>query len=406
MTKGRSACVSALLIFSVFCSLVTLSELPLISQEKVVTFAILKFGIVSTAPVYAFLIWKNVYTRQAVIMVGITMLAYTIVGQLYRPLYYLAYFQCAFLYAVVFPVSRLTFRFIMGTGAVLFLWILHSHWDQYVEQSQHPVFSDMSFAVASVALIAMIANTFFSSERTFHEDAVARFSQIGMHSARVIHDLKGLIGTPRLHIQFLQSLTASSPLDLEIQKILEYISDDLDKLKQILVDLNTLSTQQASETDWITLDSIVKSVENLLSKQLLGVELRVLGSVTLYTDRLIVTSILVNLILNSVQTFNDRKIGAPKIEIIAAKTGILVCDNAGGFDPKIIHSVQQKSFFSTREEGSGLGLMLTALSMKDLKGKMLLSNTFEGAQVELQFPVKALRDHGELECTTFNNFSS
>lgn len=385
MDKAKKASVVTLVIFFFFCSLVTLTELPMIPTEKRLVFAMGKFLIITSMLLYALLIWQDRWVSTVLKLVGITTISYAVFSQWYRPLYYMAFFQALFINAVIFPVSKSVFRVTASIGAAAFILIFYTRWDQFVEQSKHQVFSDLIFAVLAVTFIAIITNTFFSSERSFHEDALNRFSQIGGHSGRILHDLKGLIAAPKLHVQFLQSRLDHLPVDSELREVLGLIEKDLEGMRQTLIELNMLSIQAPILLEEVAISDCYHIVQKLLSKQLNGIDFQLVGSGSVRANRQSISSLLFNLVLNSAQTLNDRKVLNPKINLLIEPHSISIQDNGGGFVPQVLDSLLQNKFYSTRVEGSGHGLLLAAHTMRTLGGKFMASNLPGGACVELRF---------------------
>jgi hypothetical protein len=233
MDRYRKAAVFSLLIFSFFTSVVLLSELPLIPESQRPLYAFVKLIFVLGCLPLAYFINKNPTSQPLNALVAINWLAYSIHGQFYRPLYIFSFCQVAVMLSFIFPLSKTVFRWIIGTGLVLFTAVLFYRWQQFVEESQHPAKSDILLVILAFTVIAWVSNTFFTSERLFREEAVLKFAKIGTQTSRIVHDLKGLTSSPLLYLQIIESKLPPS-LGKEIGEAMAYLSRDLEGFRRTL----------------------------------------------------------------------------------------------------------------------------------------------------------------------------
>ncbi len=89
-------------------------------------------------------------------------------------------------------------------------------------------------------------------------------------------------------------------------------------------------------------------------------------------DLEMVEQVLINLIRNAIEALKDTS--GPKIELTAEKetksrTIIKVCDNGAGIDKENLDQIFIP-FFSTKKDGSGIGLSLSRQIMKLHKGRI------------------------------------
>jgi C4-dicarboxylate-specific signal transduction histidine kinase len=101
--------------------------------------------------------------------------------------------------------------------------------------------------------------------------------------------------------------------------------------------------------------------------------------------------ILENMVFNACQ--GDGKQGATQIDIkahpgVSGETAILtIRDNGPGFPSSMLEKQHVDAFFTTKDEGTGLGLFTTERWVMASGGKLKLSNREEGgAQVEIILP--------------------
>lgn len=101
---------------------------------------------------------------------------------------------------------------------------------------------------------------------------------------------------------------------------------------------------------------------------------------------------ILNIINNARDVLVERQVEAPLIRISSRMEGgyvrITIADNAGGVAPEIIDKIFDP-YFTTRHksQGTGLGLYMTRMILESkLKGRVVVSNTAEGAQFQIVIP--------------------
>ncbi|MFL5812491.1 MAG: ATP-binding protein [Bdellovibrionia bacterium] len=387
MERYRKAAVWCMIGYFVNSSLIMLSEIPMVPESQRTLFIVTKFLLIVWTIPMAFWLYRDVFSQTANTIVGVLFMIYVIHGQYFRPLYYFAFAQLLMLYSFLFPISKTRFRIIAGFGGLGYLAVFFYRWDAYVEALRHPSASDMVFCVTAMWIIGYIANTFFASERSFREEAMKRFGHIGIQTARVVHDLKGLVAAPKLYVQMLQS-KFNSVEDAEAVEVLNALSRDLEGFSRVLFELNQLSGFKSQEVAQVSVSEVVDSLRVLLKNQLSGVQLDSSVQMTIEADKTLFSSMLMNLILNSIDAFRASKVSEPKISIIEEDHRIRVIDNGGGFDQQVLKSISQGQFLSTRPKGSALGLFFVFDGMKKMGGSVKTYNIADGACVELIFPKK------------------
>lgn len=389
MERYRKAAVRVLIGFFVFCVLLMISELPLIPENQRVLYACTKSLLVVWALPMAYWLNRDISNQTANSLVGIFLMAYTIHGQYFRPLYYFSFAQLTMMYSFLFPISKKRFRIIVGVGGLAYLGVFFYRWDAYVAASRQPSASDVVFLVLAVWIITYMANTFFTSERSFREEAMRRFGHIGIQTARIVHDLKGLVAAPKLYVQMLQAKFGMAE-DAEAMEALNSLSRDLEGFSRVLFELNQLSGFKAQDVANVAVCDVVESLKVLLKNQLAGVQFESSVHMTIETDKTLLSSMLMNLILNSIDAFKASKVSHPKIVIKGEQNRIFIMDNGGGFQKDVLDSLEQGKFKSTRQNGSALGLFFVFDGIKKMGGKVRAYNSGDGACVELIFPKKAL----------------
>lgn len=357
MERYTKAAIIALSFFFLFASAVLVSEIPLIPHDQLALYFTLKILCILAVVPLVFWFKHNVRSQTANVLLGCILFLYIYVGTWFRGgIYYLAYFQLIVGYSFLLPVGKRQFRWVVGIGTALYLALMVYRWPQISESLQHPVFSDYAFGIVAIFFIAVLSNFYFSSDRTFREEALRVYGALGIQAHRIIHDVKGLLSGPKLYVESLRNRMETQG-DKDAAEMLQFLSNDLDGLKNILVELNRLSIPNHAEVEKFSLEEAISSLNRLLKKHLHGIQVGEIPRVYLETEKAPVITMLMNIFMNSVQAF-DGKQTEPKIWIEVSKEGtILFRDNAGGFPDQVLESLAKNNYISTRKGGTGLGLL-------------------------------------------------
>jgi signal transduction histidine kinase len=110
-------------------------------------------------------------------------------------------------------------------------------------------------------------------------------------------------------------------------------------------------------------------------------------------DRIYFTRVLENLLRNAVQSM-EGVVGRAKQVHISAKTEnerayISIRDTGIGMPPEIISRIFDP-YFTTRSQGTGLGLHICRQFVQDMKGEISLESTVnQGTTFTISFPIVA-----------------
>jgi len=110
---------------------------------------------------------------------------------------------------------------------------------------------------------------------------------------------------------------------------------------------------------------------------------------TAHADKYMIEQVLVNLIKNAIQAFDEDQVGK-KIELTGSisdkgRSIITVADNGPGIDPDALEKIFIP-FFSTKKTGSGIGLSLSRQIMRVHEGRINVKSTVgEGTEFQLKF---------------------
>ncbi len=220
------------------------------------------------------------------------------------------------------------------------------------------------------------------------------FEQMLIHQSKIVaigeslsslaHQWRQPLNSIGLMVQYLEQLTEQGvyfnhPEEKKIiSEITNEVMDQLNFLSQTIDDFRGFFRQETEEVSFSILEEI-KKVVNLLKVQLesYGIQIQleekdfyISGYPNLFKHAIL------NLINNSkdailvLKSKNQNFKGKIFIKIIPEKKEIHVCDNGGGIPDEFLNFIFQPYFSTKKLEGSGLGLYITGLILKKMKGNI------------------------------------
>jgi two-component system, NtrC family, nitrogen regulation sensor histidine kinase NtrY len=150
----------------------------------------------------------------------------------------------------------------------------------------------------------------------------------------------------------------------DIRFALQTIQKRSDGLLTFIDNYRKLTRVPQPKPQKIIVSQLLASVKNLMNAELeqKGISLAVTGmqNLTVVADPVLLEQVLINLITNSIHALQDRRNGKITIESVRQNHHIVisVADNGRGISQKEISEIFTP-FFSTRKEGSGIGLSLS-----------------------------------------------
>ena len=142
------------------------------------------------------------------------------------------------------------------------------------------------------------------------------------------------------------------------------------KAEEMLKEINTLLASEITENN-ITYKSSVEP-----------------GSITIMADKELVEQVLINLIKNAIQSFDEQTNRIVEVSSTLSEKSrpiITVKDNGSGIDEEAMEKIFIP-FFTTKKSGSGIGLSLSRQIMRKHQGTLSVkSKVDEGTEFQLKF---------------------
>lgn len=303
-------------------------------------------------------------------------------GSWFHANYELGYVQCALGAAFVMTKRKWIYPVVFGFGALLM--VAGAYLRPYYGVEVTPMNpSDWIHVLVVFFAIGTVVNLFFFRERIFREEALFRFSTLGRQAIRIAHDLKGLMASPILHLEYLrENVGASSREDLV--RSLESLIQDLDRMRTLVLQLNRMVLKEEN-LESVDLAALLHRVETFFGKRISGVRVHVPATLPLRVYEGRMQSVLFNLMLNSLEAFDAVPHPAPAIWLEKTASGFRYRDNAGGAPASVLSGLRKGAVISTKGCDRGLGLSFVQQDLQSMGGHAMFRNDPQGFVVEVEF---------------------
>jgi signal transduction histidine kinase len=311
---------------------------------------------------------------------------YSIFGQLFLPSYYLVYMETLLPLALFFPMREKSFYIVTALSFAGMVYAINHSGTSY---STDLIFSqrfhfDATIAIAITTLLSVLGYHFITRVRREKDILSAKFIDIGKNTSSLIHDFKGLLGTPMMYSQMLEKDKES--YDERTQTIITNLNEDFAFLKKFVDETNHLNNLKEHK-DTFELDSIITSLKVILRSSLRGIEVENKDNPTLNFSQNLLLKVLYNVFINCIESQNENHKLKIMVVYCKEKSSILIKDNGVGFSPEALNQLNANGLVdSTKANGSAIGTLIIKDLISSVGGKVSFYNTESGACVQLKFP--------------------
>lgn len=207
--------------------------------------------------------------------------------------------------------------------------------------------------------------------------------------SKLTHELKNPITVCKGYLEIINNKSYSST-----SKYLPIISSEIDRSLSVINDFSTLgklTTLNKEELDMeILLTEVIGTLKPLFKKEKAKIALNMSDEIYIYADYNRLKQVLINVLKNSLEA---RKKSIPLEVLINVKKyktmiKLTITDNGIGMTKEIMENMD-KIFYTTKENGTGLGVVLSSEIIKLHKGKIKYSSTENvGTTVTISLPLK------------------
>ena len=224
-------------------------------------------------------------------------------------------------------------------------------------------------------------------------------------AANVAHEIKNPLGAISIHIQLIQKAVRKRregdgllPEPKFLEDYLDVVNSEIDRLNKTVVDFLMAVRPISVNMELSRVDSILREFVDFFTPEFvdkkIGVESKISeGIPKILVDPKLFREVIVNLAQNSLSAIEGRFSGRAggRIKIAAfAKDGVFVLkfsDNGTGMDDETCARVFEP-YFTTKANGTGLGLSMSYKIIKEFSGDITVSSALgRGTEFTVSIPV-------------------
>ncbi|KGX93071.1 sporulation kinase [Pontibacillus halophilus JSM 076056 = DSM 19796] len=215
-----------------------------------------------------------------------------------------------------------------------------------------------------------------------------KMSIAGQLAAGIAHEIRNPLTSLKGFMQLMKS-TAS-----EDTHYYEIMQEELEKIENITSELLFISKPMTNDLREENLISLIQDVMTLLSSQAslykVDIELEYDDSLSynVHCDKSQIKQVFINLLKNAIEVMENGGEVVVHVKRAHNEYVIDVVDNGPGIPPNLIQKIKEP-FFTTKKNGTGLGLMITGELLEKHNGELtILSSEHEGSTFRVSLPLE------------------
>lgn len=221
-----------------------------------------------------------------------------------------------------------------------------------------------------------------------------KINELNFYIYRITHDLRGPISSALGLVHIAKRIVKEEPLITYINKI-EESNKQLDSILLSLIEVIRTLKGTSINKELINFKSIINKIligfEHSPKRIGIEIDVKINFEIEYLSDKILITSILTNLIHNSIN-YHDKSSNATiliDINSLNNNVNIIVKDNGAGISEEIKSKVFDMFYRGNEDsKGSGLGLYIVKSAVEKLGGKIELKSNFgQGTTFSIVLPI-------------------
>ncbi|MGG3890632.1 ATP-binding protein [Metabacillus fastidiosus] len=240
--------------------------------------------------------------------------------------------------------------------------------------------------IVLMILIEKIGINIKKSERFLHSERLNVVSEL---AASVSHEIRNPLTVTS---GFLQMLNKSTTVNPEEKRYIEIALQELKRAEQIVSDYLSLAKPQSENMVYSNFETEMEYTKNLIipyaTMHQVDVQYHFNNSLNTKYDKNQIQQCLINLYKNAIEAMKARG-GTLSIDVSEKKKAVVIKikDTGVGMTKEEISRLG-KPYYSTKEEGTGLGMLVVYSAIDKIKGKIeVKSEKGEGTTFVINIPV-------------------
>lgn len=233
------------------------------------------------------------------------------------------------------------------------------------------------------------------TERALMEQQVQRmerFSGLGSLAAGLHHEIKNPLSALSLHVQLFEEQFEREPLPAETRETLDVLRTEVNRIIQVLESFRSYASLDRLNVGQVDLVSLVEHQLKLIQPQATAAGIEIINQVPtklppLTADCSRLEQVILNLLINAIEAMP----GGGRITIAAKHSDeriiISVADTGSGIPDDLRERIFDP-YFTTKGNGTGMGLALCEKVIGQHGGELKLVEWEQGAKFEITLPAE------------------
>ncbi|OEH92095.1 ATP-binding protein [Bacillus solimangrovi] len=231
-----------------------------------------------------------------------------------------------------------------------------------------------------------------TERRKLEDEIIAseKFSAIGKLSAGLAHEIRNPL-TPIMG--FVKLVMEKHKEDIKTEQYLTLVLNELRRVKKLVDDFVIVSKPETPSKELINIKTLIDETTNLMQSQFLlhnaSIEInnQLEEEIFLKMDGSQIKQVLINLIQNALDAIEEKGKITISLMKVNLEVVIVVEDNGAGIEDTLLAKLFNP-FFSTKEEGIGLGLSICYRIIQNHQGDITVHSTLgEGTTFKIYLPL-------------------
>ncbi|WP_040955575.1 ATP-binding protein [Virgibacillus sp. SK37] len=213
-----------------------------------------------------------------------------------------------------------------------------------------------------------------------------KMSVAGQLAAGIAHEIRNPLTSLKGFLQLLQAGLTSK------EEYYQIMLEEIEKMEAITTELLFISKPLTDNKRTEAINEMIEDVVMLMNPQakLKGIQLEFESEETafVYCDRSQIKQVILNLVKNGIEAMDQPGKITIRLEVNNESIIIRVIDEGGGIPSDLINKIGEP-FFTTKQAGTGLGLMISKQILEQHKAILdITQNKDRGSTFHIIFPVK------------------
>jgi len=254
----------------------------------------------------------------------------------------------------------------------------------WVESNLRSVIDEQTGKITGMIAISRDIRSRLEQDKLLHRSE--KMAVVGQLAAAVAHEIRNPLTSVK---GFIQLFSETKQCNEEYMNI---VLNELDRVEDIIFEFLTLARSHQEKMETIKIDELLKQVIQLLQTQaiLVNKEINFLVESNIPPvegDSNKLKQVFFNIIQNALDAIDEKGVVFVRLYSNDSRVCMEFIDNGCGIPENRLESVGEP-FYSTKEKGTGMGLMTSYKIIENHKGKIDIDSTVgEGTTVSVSLPL-------------------